>query len=400
MNSHQTIRALAVAALLSASGCAFITNLTSAGGADASAFTVDMEKYDVRRIDLATSGARSAICPGATVKFTVLAEAVELKKSAETTLETADPKAKAADARGKMDLTEFAMEARGGKIEEGVFSTTANPFAVLLGFDVKATYRLDKKKEVTKHFAPDYGCIGAVGSSGARGSSGSRGAGGAANGGVGGPGGSGEPGGPGPKLMATVSIVQTPLYDRVGIVRVTGDVEQLTLFDLSSGITVVASGGSGGDGGQGGPGGQGAQPRGPGGPGGQGGDGAPGGDGGQLLLVLDDRYPELAGLVRADVSGGMGGGGGSGGRGGIGAAAYKPCSDCKMVPAGPNGPGGPSGRSSGSSGRAGVSEVRVGDVSQSFADLPPGVRLRADPRPEPAPEPPPTKPGKKPKRVK
>jgi hypothetical protein len=386
---------LALAAATAATGCSFIANLTSAGGADPSAFTVDMERYEVKRISLAQQGGKDTICPSSKVTFTVLADAIDIKKSSEMTLETADPKGKAGDARGKMDLTEFALAARGGTIEEGVFSSTSDPFAALLGFDVKATYRLDKTKEATRHFAPEYSCIGAIGGSGPSGSSGRGGASGSSNGGAGGAGGSGSPGGPGPRVTAHVSIVETPLFDRVGIVRVGGDMAGLTLFDLSAGITVSARGGSGGSGGQGGRGGTGAQPQGRGGPGGPGGDGAPGGDGGQVLLVLDDRYPELAESVRVDVSGGMGGSGGSGGYGGSGAPAYTPCSGCKMIPAGQQGPGGPSGMDSNSSGRPGVAEIRREDVTAVFAELPPGVRLRADARPEPVMAPPPPPTGKK-----
>ena len=161
-----------------------------------------------------------------------------------------------------------------------------------------------------------------------------------------------------------------------------------------TGVTVVARGGSGGSGGSGGRGGEGSKPGGTGGPGGPGGDGAPGGDGGHVVLVLDDRYPELAKIVGIDVSGGMGGGAGMGGSGGRGAPAYTPCSGCKMIAAGNNGPGGPSGRSSSADGRAGTAEVRRGDISELFPGLPPGVRMRDDPRPEPEPEPEPEPKGK------
>lgn len=396
MNARTVAMTLTVA-LASASGCAFITKLTSAGGADASAFTVDMERYEVKSIALSSLGPGDKICPDAKVTFKVTAKVIDKKKAAEQTLETADPKGSANDARGKMDLTEFALAARGGRIEEGIFAATADPFAALLGFDVKATYRLDKTRETTRHFAPDYSCLAAIGGAGASGSPGRSGGTGASGGGVGRPGGPGGPGGPGPRIVAHVSIVETPLYDRVGIIRVSGDTEQLTLFDLSAGITVAARGGDGGSGGPGGSGGQGADPQGRGGPGGDGGDGGPGGDGGQVLVVLDDRYPELAQSVRVDVSGGSPGEGGPGGRGGSGSPARTPCSGCKTIPAGQVGPNGPSGAAGSSTGRPGAMEVRKEDVSQVFATLPAGVRLRADPRPEPEPEPPPP-PGKKAKK--
>jgi len=383
---RNTISTLAAAALLGTSGCAFITKLTSAGGADASAFTVDMEGYDVKSISLSREGPSTTMCPGSSVSLTVRANVFDKKKSAETFLETADPKADAANARGKMDITEFAMSGRGGTIENGVFKTDADPFAALMGYDVKAVYRLDKTKEATKHFGVDYSCFGAIGGSGASGMSGSSGAQGSQNGGAGGFGSSGGPGGPGPKILAHASIVRTPLFDKVGIIRVG---EQVSLFDLAAGITVSARGGSGGYGGSGGSGGRGAENQGTGGPGGGGGDGGPGGDGGEVVLVLDDRFPELSQAVRVDVGGGSPGDGGRGGSGGQGAPAKTPCSGCATIPAGANGPDGPSGSPSAISGRPGTSQVQSGDVSSQFATLPPGVRLRTDARPEPvaAPEP-------------
>ena len=398
MNLRTTIYSLTAAALLSASGCAFITKLTSAGGADASAFTVDMEGYDVKSIALSRAEASTSLCPGASVTVKIRAEVVDKKKSKTTFLESADPKGDANEARGKMDITEFAMSGRGGVIENGVFTANPDPFAALMGYDIKAIYRLDKTKEAEKHLGVDYSCFSGIGSSGASGQSGSSGSQGAQYGGAGGFGSGGGPGGPGPRLVAHASIIRTPLYDKVGIIRVTGDVEQMSLFDLSAGITLSARGGSGGYGGSGGDGGRGnPENQGSGGPGGGGADGGPGGDGGQIVLTLDDRYPELVQAVRVDVSGGSPGSGGRGGRGGQGAPAKTPCSGCSQLPAGANGPDGSSGNDGTVSGRPGESQVKTGDVSAMFAELPPGVRLRTDARPEPvaAPPPPPSKPGKK-----
>lgn len=199
MKLQRTLPSIAVAALIGAGGCSFITKLTSAGGADASAFTVDMEKYDVKSIKIRANKGNTGgvLCPGVTVPVAVVAEAVDLKKSEQVTLETAEPKGSADEARGKMDLTEFAFAARGGKVEHGMFATNGDPFAVLLGFDLKTTYRLDKKREATAHFAPTYSCFSAVGVSGASGEYGQSGASGGANG-------------------------QTPLYDRVGLILLGG----------------------------------------------------------------------------------------------------------------------------------------------------------------------------------
>lgn len=404
MKLRTTIHSLAAAGLLCSGGCAFITGLAGAGGADSSAFTVDMEGYDVKKIGLTrpdATDAKAGICPGTSVKFKVTADAVYKKKNERTMLETADAESSGKDARGKMDLTEFALAARGGSIENGVFTASSDPFAALLGYDVKATFRLDKTKVVSRHYAPEYSCLSAVGVSGPSGSSGDSGQTGEQNGGAGGAGGPGEPGGPGPQLTVHASIIETPLYEKVGIIKVSGGAEQLSVFDLSAGVLVVANGGSGGSGGYGGRGGQGAKPKGAGGSGGPGGNGAAGGDGGQVVVIIDDRFPELADAIRVDVSGGSPGGAGAGGDGGDGAPSYRPdnCPNCDMVEAGPKGPDGPSGQGSNQAGRDGTKELQRSDVSSQFSSLPPGVRLKGGARPEPEaappPPPPPTKKGKK-----
>ena len=385
-----------LAALAGTSGCAFLTGITNAGGGDSSAFTVDMEGYDVKSIQIVRPDSSGSICPGASVTFKVSARAVDLKKKDEVMLETADPQGTGNDARGKMDITEFAWSVRGGKIDSGVFTAASDPFESLLGFDVKAIYRLDKKQETQRYFAPEYSCITGAGSNGAPGESGSGGRGGSSNGGAGGAAGPGSPGSPGPKLTAYVTYVETPLFDRVGLLRITGEREQLTLFDPTAGLTITARGGSGGSGGTGGSGGQGPGPFGsgrPGGPGGPGGDGAPGGDGGQVTVIVDSRFPELADAIKVDVSGGEPGGPGQGGRGGQGTPPDK------GAPAGPKGPDGPPGSPGTTPGRDGTRDNRTEDVSSQFSSLPTGVRLLSTPTPEPAavPEPPPPPPtrGKK-----
>src|SRR5690606_10363745 len=114
------------------------------GGADASAFTVDMRKHEVESIELAFSGGPDLWCPGQSGTFLVRAKAHKKKKPGQPlTLETMTPGTTAGQARGKMDLSEFSMAARGGTIDNGVFVADGDPFATLLGFDVRATYRGD-----------------------------------------------------------------------------------------------------------------------------------------------------------------------------------------------------------------------------------------------------------------
>jgi len=374
MSLRHSISTLAIATLLSTSGCAFITGLTAVGGADASAFTVNMEDYSVKKISLSTEPSTDSLCPGSTLQVRVLAEAVELKTSTSVPLETAANGASAAESRGKMDPIEFAMAARGGTITDGVFTANPEPFATLLGFDIKATYGLDTSKTVVQYFAPDYSCFKLVGLRGPSGNSGSWGAQGSSNGGAGGMGGPGGPGSPGPDVIAVATIVQTPLYDRVGLIKVS-PTEELTLFDLDSGITVLAQGGQGGPGGTGGRGGEGPQPEGTGGPGGPGGVGGPGGGGGRVLLILDERYPELADVIGIDVSGGASGSGGFGGKGGPGAPPFSPCSGCKTTHTGKRGSNGPSGSEGDIVGSEGRAEVRHENIAEHFTELPTGIRI-------------------------
>ncbi len=391
MTHRSILVALAIAG--TSSGCGIFAAL-GGGGGDGAAFALDMEKYEVDSIDLVFEGNDGTFCPGGSSPFKVTAQATKKKSGKRMQLETAAEGAKAHDVRGKMDLTEFAMEAKGGEVRSGVLTTDYDQWQTLLGFDIRATYRNDKTKVVEKHFEPVYSCIGSVGGAGAEGATGEGGAYGQSPGGGGGMGGPGGNGGPGPRVVAYVSVARTPKHSHVGIVKVEGDYEQLTLFDLKTGITVLARGGTGGWGGRGGDGGEGADPQGPGGPGGPGGQGGAGGDGGEAIVVLDDRYPELGGIVRIDVSGGGPGGGGDGGYGGPGGPApEKACDDCEQPEPGPEGAPGVVGNDGTIAGRDGRSEVRTGDLSTVFAALPAGVRLRDEPRPEPPPPPAP-KPGR------
>jgi hypothetical protein len=396
MNMTRTTTMISAAMAMCMSGCSVFSALTGGmgAGAEGAAFAMDMEKYDVQSIDLSFAENDGKFCPGQSYSFIVTAQATKKKKPGELlTLETALPGASAKDNRGKMDLTDFAMEGRSGTVAHGVFSAGSDPFESLLGFDVRGTYRLDKTKKVEKHFDPIYSCITGAGSSGAGGAEGEGGYPGQDDGAAGGAAGPGGQGGVGPRVVAHVTIVRTPKHDRVGLVQVTGDVEQLTLFDLATGITISARGGNGGQGGRGGDGATGADPAGAGGPGGPGGQGGPGGDGGEALVVVDHRYPELAQIVGIDVSGGAPGRGGDGGYGGDGGPAPdKACDDCEQPDPGPDGPGGPGGPDGTVGGQPGRSDMRAQDVTPVFASLPPGLRLLDDPAPQPvAPPPPPEK---------
>ncbi len=397
--SHAT-HALWMTLCLSLGGCSFATKMMNRVGAgDGAAFTVDMSKYDVESIAIDLETPTRTLCPGRSTTFGLSAQGHELgKKGSPVVLRARTEFASADDSVGKIDPSEFALAGRGGKVDGGRFTADYDPFAALLGYDLKASYRRDDTKQSQLHFDPTYACIEAAGAPGHSGASGDGGAIGADGGGAGGAAGPGGVGRAGPNIVAHVSLVQTPLYDRVGIVHITGDVDEWTLFDPDQGITIVASGGRGGAGGTGGDGGYGADGGGAGGPGGPGGAGGPGGPGGTARIVVDHRYPELTELVRASVAGGMPGRGGEGGYGGAGGNAPETCAECAPADPGPDGPAGPPGPDGTESGPPGHAEIVSADVTAAFADLPEGVRLRDDPapvlEPPPAPVPAPTKPGK------
>ncbi|MBC8070478.1 MAG: hypothetical protein IAG13_19255, partial [Deltaproteobacteria bacterium] len=209
-----------LAALALGSGCALFSALGSS--TDGSAFAADMEKFEVESIDLVVPGNDGTFCPGASAPFTITAQATKKKNGQSVQLQTAAAGSKAADARGKMDLTEFAMEARGGSVERGVLTTTGNPWETLMGFDVRATYRNDKTKVIEKHFEPVYSCFTGVGGSGASGAEGEGGYPGQEPGQGGGAAGPGGGGGPGPRVTAYVTVVRTPKHSHVGLVKIEG----------------------------------------------------------------------------------------------------------------------------------------------------------------------------------
>ncbi len=383
-------KALIVAALgWTLGGCTFVTNTIGrlGKGADGAAFTADLSDYEIESIAFAfEDDTPTSWCPGQSRSFAIHAQAHEHKDPGKTiTMETRLEGERASDSVGKIDFLEFALGARGGEVRRGSFQADGDPFANLLGYDLKAAYARDNTKAAALHFDPEYSCIRRAGASGLGGSQGRQGSQGSGSGGAGGTGGPGGKGRNGRDVTAHVSIVATPLYDRVGIVRLGGGSDQLTLFDLARGITIASEGGRGGRGGKGGDGGKGADPEGQGGAGGSGGEGGPGGDGGTVRVVLDQRYPELDRIVKVSVAGGSPGSAGRGGYGGPGGPAAETCADCETRDPGPDGPGGPDGVDGTQRGADGRYEVAVANVSAAFSKLPAGVRLLDDPQPAPAP---------------
>ena len=326
--------ALAVATLAVASpGCGLISVI--AGKAKKS--TVNMDKWEVKKMQVGLRQADKKICPGQSVQMAVFAEA-EKKKSKKhktKTLQTWDGDPERANRIGKMGFEQFEFVSSHGDVDEnGYFHANPDVLATAAtGFSIATKYRENPSEfSFDQNYEPTYSCIvgaggmGEVGQAGQYGASGpggktgesggSDGAGGQGSaGGAGGNGSDGSHGAAGPVITAYATVVKTPFYDHLGILRVTGDREDVVLFDLKSTLSLSAVGGSGGPGGDGGSGGSGGAggsgyaggTGGNGGPGGVGGNGGNGGPGGQVTLVYDDRFPELANVIQLDASGGAAG---------------------------------------------------------------------------------------------
>ena len=358
-----------LAVLAGSGGCALFGNFAKGLGVDTADLSKSLDKYEIETMTLKLQGEKPRICPGVGAGVEVGVVAHKKKKPGKKeSLRTRRSGDSDREKFRSIDFTEFAYESPLGKVDEnGVFVTDADPFVSLEGFPLTVAYRMDKSKTVSETFLPRYDCWSTVGPIGDRGSKGMAGSDGGA-GGAGGAGGPGGDGGPGGQVAAYVSIVSTPVYDKLGIVQLQGDASGTYLFDLDTGLTVSARGGSGGTGGSGGYGGDG-DPSQAGGAGGAGGDGGNGGDGGIVAVVLDTRFPELKSIVSADVSGGAAGLEGSGGDGGVG-GEYGDSGEYAA-----DGPAGPPGRAGGYTGRDGRAEIEVGDVASVFASLPAGVEL-------------------------
>lgn len=359
---------------------------TGAGGEGAvdAVFTEDMRDYEIESIAFDFEKEQpTSLCPGRSVSFDMVANAHKNKSPQDrVALKTRSAGSGAKARHSRIDFLEFAVAGRGGKVTRGSFTADHDPFAALLGYDLKASYTRDPEQATAVHFVPDYSCVKSVGRYGNSGELGNAGADGQYGGGVGGAGSLGGNGGPGPSVVAYVSIVKTPMFDRVGVVRIN---DELTLFDLETGILVFAIGGAGGSGGEGGPGGEGADPEGAGGPGGPGGSGGNGGAGGSAVVHLDHRYPVLRDVVKVSARGGDAGSGGFGGPGGYGGPAGEACESCDPREPGPDGPQGPEGGYGTSAGPDGRASIDLQNVSAVFASLPSGVALRDDPGPTQAP---------------
>lgn len=389
--------ALAVAAAtfaLTLSGCGAVRSI-----AGINTLHLDQARIESMQIDLADGA--TTVCPRERVQMHAVVAAQLPKQPAPLLYETWRG-SNGTRRNGMLDFRNFAFASEQGQFDElgwyapdpDVLATVDSGFAIAANL-IHPSAHLAR----TVHYPPSYDCIasiGAPGGTGGYGRDGGSGDGGrdgydSAHGGHGGygqSGGDGEPGGngyDGPHLRAYATFVATQRYPKLLAVRIEGDLQDFVLAPAGRNFTVVAaggrggSGGDGGSGGSGGDGGRGSEDRdrpgygGDGGDGGDGGFGAPGGvggDGGQIELIYDRRFPELAGLLGMDVSGGVGGNGGSGGSGGSsgdgGRGGLGSGHDGRSGNYGGSGPSGPGGR-------AGFAQMQAGDVAARFRGLP-GVK--------------------------
>lgn len=369
-----------------------------AGGGRSERGTLDLTRWALTKIDVDVVGEPQTLCPGQSVQLSIVAEARHRDRDKVRLVQTYEGN-RPGLGRNKLGFESFALSSGQGRFDaHGWYAPSEDPFVSVDGFTLEVEHQPNPKLATTLNYKPSYDCIrqgggggpsGSPGRSGSGGASGERGkyGGSSEDGGAGGAGASGSNGGegtagaPGPRLVAWATVVRTPHHEHVVLLEYEGDMTGRAMFDSHTSFVLAAPGGPGGRGGSGGPGGAGGGGGGgahgggggAGGPGGTGGMGGAGGTGGQIQLVVDERFPELAQVIRLDVSGGGGGFGGSigdGGRGGSG--GHSSAEDAEDGPDGSEGADGTSG-ANGRAGAPGQATVRVGAVDDRFSALPDGV---------------------------
>lgn len=361
--------------------------------------TLDLGRWEVTRMNVDLVGSPTSLCPGESVQLSIVAELRHRERDKTRTAQTYEGNRPGIGGRGKLGFEHFSVQSAQGRIEQhGWYTPSPDPFASVDGFTLEVQHTDNPAIAQTLNYKPRYDCVRQGGGSGGAGTPGRAGSGGgsgdrgsyggsSSNGGAGGDGASGGDGGtgtqgrPGGSISAWATVVRTPHHAHLVLLEYEGDAHGRVMFDSHGSFVLAATGGPGGRGGGGGSGGRGGdggggQQGGAGGSGGGGGTGGPGGAGGaggRIVLTIDERFPELAQVIRLDVSGGHGGmggpagSGGGGGRGGSssaeGASDGADGSEGADGADGANGPSGPPGRA----------EVVAGDVETRFGALPEGV---------------------------
>jgi hypothetical protein len=386
-------------------GCSFLRSLAGEN-------TISLEGAEVKSIAVDLRRDQKTICPRARVQMAVFVEAKLKGEKQVRPFETWNS-SRGLSRNGTVDFNEFAFHSDLGTFDaQGWFSPNPDVIASA-GKEFLLTTAYKRRPDLFSfetRYKPDYSCVKEVEKGGAAGPAGNAGPGGdsgksgqsggstgpgerGGDGGDGGPGQDGGDGADGPRIEAFATFVKTPFYDRLLAVRLTGDINDLLLAPADRPLVLRASGGAGGDGGPGGNGGRGGSggsgtqggKGGTGGRGGPGGNGGRGGKGGEILLRVDERFPELASLFRLDVGGGPAGPAGPAGLPGSGGSAGPGTgSNGKMGATGNDGPRSPDGRA-GAPGAPGRASTQPSSVLAQFQNLGPIEPLGAGPAPAPAP---------------
>ncbi|MBC8071351.1 MAG: hypothetical protein IAG13_23700, partial [Deltaproteobacteria bacterium] len=233
--------------------------------------STNMDKWEVKSMKMGIRAER--MCPRGAVQLAIFADAQHKKRHKKTKqLETWVEAGEETNKMGKIGFEEFVFTSTNGTLDpaNGMFEPNPDMLATVDGFAFTAKYKRNAKLEpASVRLAPDYGCFTEAGGPGARGETGEPGEPGEEgedgdNGGEESPGSSGGNGGPagnagnggngdaGPNIVAYATVVKTPLFDHLVAVQVTGDIEDIMLFDPKQPITISARGGDGGAGGRGG----------------------------------------------------------------------------------------------------------------------------------------------------
>jgi hypothetical protein len=378
--------------------------------------TIDLSRAQLRRMNVQLRKAEQTVCPREQVQLGIFLTAVPENGKDEKTFETWVGRG-AVNKNDRLAFTDFSFETAQGQVDKDGWLAPQGELQATAGQEiaVKVTYNPSPLVySSTYKWKPDYACIteasspveaGAAGGVGKDGATGKPGDGGGVmsaggdghDGAAGGAGVDGAPGSAGAKVHAVVTYVKTPFYDKLLAVRLTGGINDLLLVVPGHPFVIHANGGQGGAGGPGGKGGTGAVGSsgnpgghgGNGGVGGTGGRGGAGGAGGAIDLTYDSHFPDLAGQITVDVTGGKGGEGGPGGPGGDPGAAGKgvtppntPTTPVDGARGNPGGPG-PLG-AAGHVGQNGVASARSGPIGDAFAGLKDITVLTSPPAPHPA----------------
>ena len=358
-------------ASLPAMGCSFFKSLVGAN-------TVDFEGAEVKSVGVDLRRQQKTICPREPVQMAVFIEA-QLKGDKEPKrFETWQGRGHLVNKNDKIDFKELVFQSDLGRFDEEGWFTPVPDVLTSVGREFELHTILKKQPDkfsLMTHYKPDYTCLTGGGGSGSPGSSGSAGASGS-SGGSGGSGSPGSNGGAGPHVEVFATMVKTKFYDRLVAIKIDGDAHDFLLFSPEQTISITATGGPGGSGGAGGAGGRGTNGSagspggngGPGGHGGNGGHGGAGGPGGTVRVMFDNRFSEIADMIKIDVSGGPGGAGGSPGPGGSGGSGGQGLNGAPSGSQGPSGASG-SGGSSGAPGPKGQASTKPAKVNSQFSAM-------------------------------